>query len=77
MAVVPGLAQGIQVSSDRNDEAANKFLVVHALGFTFYNIVNICNWVIGGLCKRFPKLPVIWMESGLSRLPSRVAPAAW
>jgi uncharacterized protein len=54
---------------DRNYETANKFLVVHALGFTFYNIVNICNWVINGLCERFPKLPVIWMESGLSWLP--------
>ncbi|MSQ52711.1 MAG: amidohydrolase [Betaproteobacteria bacterium] len=54
---------------DRNYETANKFLVVHALGFTFYNIVNICNWVINGLSERFPKLPIIWMESGLSWLP--------
>ena len=51
--------------------------MVHALGFTFHNIVNICNWVINGLCERFPKIPVIWMESGLSRLPSKMAPAAW
>ena len=51
--------------------------MVHALGFTFRNIVNICNWVINGLCERFPKLPVIWMERGLPRLSSRMAPAAW
>ena len=51
--------------------------LVYALGFTFRNIVNICNWVINGLCERFPKLPVIWMESAPSRLPSRVAPVAW
>jgi len=67
----------MQVWGDRNDETANKFLMVHALGFTFRNIVNICNWVINGLCERFPKLPVIWMESAPSRLPSRVAPVAW
>jgi predicted TIM-barrel fold metal-dependent hydrolase len=55
--------------NDRNYETANKFIVVHALGFTFYNIVNICNWVVNGLNERFPKLKVIWLESGLAWLP--------
>jgi predicted TIM-barrel fold metal-dependent hydrolase len=54
---------------DRNYETANKFIVVHALGFTFYNIVNICNWVVNGLNERFPKLKVMWLESGLAWLP--------
>ncbi len=55
--------------SDRSYEQANKFIVVHALSFTFYNILNICNWVVNGLNERFPKLKVIWIESGLAWLP--------
>jgi hypothetical protein len=47
----------------------NRFLTVHALGFSFYNIVHCTNWVINGLCERFPKLPVIWIESGLAWVP--------
>jgi predicted TIM-barrel fold metal-dependent hydrolase len=54
---------------DRNYETANKFIVVHALGFTFYNIVNMCNWVVNGLNERFPDLKVLWLESGLAWLP--------
>ena len=42
----------------------NRFLTVHALGFSFYNILHLTNWVINGLCERFPKLPVIWVEFG-------------
>jgi hypothetical protein len=47
----------------------NRFLTVHALGFSFYNILHLTNWVINGLCERFPKLPVIWIESGLAWVP--------
>jgi predicted TIM-barrel fold metal-dependent hydrolase len=47
----------------------NRFLTVHALGFSFYNILHLTNWVINGLCERFPKLPVIWVESGLAWVP--------
>src|SRR3989442_15762091 len=47
----------------------NRFLTVHALGFSFYNVVHCANWVINGLCERFPKLPVIWIESGLAWVP--------
>ena len=42
--------------------ACNRFLSVHALGFTFYNILHCTNWVINGMGERFPKLPVIWIE---------------
>jgi hypothetical protein len=49
--------------------ACNRFLSVHALGFTFYNIVHCTNWVINGMGERFPKLPVIWIESGLAWVP--------
>jgi predicted TIM-barrel fold metal-dependent hydrolase len=39
------------------------------LGFTFYNILHCTNWVINGLGERFPKLKVIWIESGLAWVP--------
>jgi predicted TIM-barrel fold metal-dependent hydrolase len=49
--------------------ACNRFISVHALGFTFYNILHLTNWVINGMGERFPKLPVIWIESGLAWVP--------
>ena len=47
----------------------NRFIAVHALGFSFYNILHCTNWVVNGLSERFPKLPVIWIESGLAWVP--------
>jgi uncharacterized protein len=47
----------------------NRFAAVHALGFPFYNILHMTNWVINGLGERFPKLPVIWIEGGLAWIP--------
>ena len=35
----------------------------------WYNIVNLSNWVINGMGERFPKLPVVWIESGLAWVP--------
>jgi predicted TIM-barrel fold metal-dependent hydrolase len=50
-------------------KTCNRFLSVHALGFSWYNILHCTNWVINGMCERFPKLPVIWIESGLAWVP--------
>ena len=50
-------------------KSCNRFLSVHALGFTWYNILHCTNWVINGMGERFPKLPVIWIESGLAWVP--------
>ncbi len=50
-------------------KGCNRFLSVHALGFAFYNMLHCTNWVINGLGERFPKLPVIWVESGLAWVP--------
>jgi len=55
-----------------NDQAMammNRFISVHALGFVFYNMVHMTNWIINGLPERFPKLKVLWIESGLAWLP--------
>src|SRR6476646_6045029 len=32
-------------------------------------MLHLTNWVINGMGERFPKLPVIWIESGLAWLP--------
>ena len=50
-------------------KTCNRFLAVHALGFSFYNILHLTNWVTNGIPERFPKLPVIWIESGLAWVP--------
>jgi predicted TIM-barrel fold metal-dependent hydrolase len=47
----------------------NRFISVHALGFSFYNILHCTNWVINGMGERFPKLPVLWVEAGLAWIP--------
>jgi predicted TIM-barrel fold metal-dependent hydrolase len=49
--------------------ACNRFLSVHALGFSFYNILHCTNWVINGMGERFPNLPVVWIEAGLAWVP--------
>jgi predicted TIM-barrel fold metal-dependent hydrolase len=54
---------------DRGMEQLNKFMSVHALGFAFFNMVHLTNWVVNGLPERFPDLPVLWIESGLAWIP--------
>jgi len=49
--------------------SCNRFISVHALGFSFYNILHCTNWVINGMGERFRKLPVIWIEAGLAWIP--------
>jgi uncharacterized protein len=47
----------------------NRFMAVHALGFTWCNMLHMTNWLVNGLPERFPKLKVIWIESGLAWVP--------
>jgi uncharacterized protein len=47
----------------------NRFMTMHALSFVHCNLVHMSNWVINGLPERFPKLNVLWVESGLAWLP--------
>ncbi len=54
---------------DNTFQSCNRFITAHALGFTWYNVLHLSNWVINGMGERFPKLPVIWMESGLAWIP--------
>jgi predicted TIM-barrel fold metal-dependent hydrolase len=55
--------------NDQTVGLLNQFISVHALGFVFYNMVHLANWVMNGLPERFPKLKVIWIESGLAWIP--------
>ena len=56
---------------DRALQMTNRFISVHALGFMWFNMIHMTNWVINGLPVRFPKLKVMWIESGLDLgLPS-------
>ncbi|MBX9701873.1 MAG: amidohydrolase family protein [Acetobacteraceae bacterium] len=47
----------------------NRFISMHALSFVLSNLVHLTNWVINGIPERFPKLKVIWIESGLAWVP--------
>jgi uncharacterized protein len=55
--------------TDQALSQANRFIAVHALGFTFFNIIHLTNWIVNGLPERFPKLKVMWIESGLAWVP--------
>ena len=52
--------------SDQSLAMTNRFISVHALGFMWFNMVHMTNWVINGLPERFPKLKTLWIESGLT-----------
>jgi predicted TIM-barrel fold metal-dependent hydrolase len=51
---------------EQSMEMMNKFISVHAIGFVFYNMVHLTNWIMNGLPERFPKLKLLWIESGLA-----------
>jgi len=54
---------------DQSLELCNRFMAVHALGFTWFNILHMTNWLCNGLPERFPKLKTVWVESGLAWVP--------
>jgi len=66
---LPLAFHGIYNWGDTAFHTMNRFIAVHALGFVFYNMVHCINWIVNGLPERFPKLKVIWMESGLAWIP--------
>jgi hypothetical protein len=54
---------------DHSIGLCNRFLAVHALGFSWFNILHCTNWLVNGMPERFPKLKVAWVESGLAWIP--------
>ena len=64
-----GLPLSFHAAYSWGDQAlkmTNRFIGVHALGFMWFNMIHMTNWVINGLPERFPKLKVMWIESGLT-----------
>ena len=47
----------------------NRFISIHAISFVHCNIVHMTNWLMNGMPERFPRLKVIWVESGLAWVP--------
>ena len=47
----------------------NRFISVHSISFVTCNMIHLTNWVMNAMPERFPKLKVIWIESGLAWLP--------
>jgi len=47
----------------------NRFISMHALSFVHYNMIHMTNWIINALPERFPKMKVLWVESGLAWVP--------
>ena len=67
-----GLPLSFHASYHWNDQLVsltNRFITAHAVGFTFFNAMHCANWIVNGLPERFPKLKVIWIESGLAWIP--------
>ncbi|HTP82272.1 MAG TPA: amidohydrolase family protein [Alphaproteobacteria bacterium] len=54
---------------DESMKQTNRFLSMHALSFCYFNMIHMTNWIINGIPERFPKLKVIWVESGLAWVP--------
>ncbi|MFV0375155.1 amidohydrolase family protein [Microbacterium sp.] len=47
----------------------NRFLTMHALSFTHYNQIHVSNWIINAMPERFPRIKMLWVESGLAWIP--------
>ena len=67
-----GLPLGFHSATNWGDQSmhiSNKFIAIHALGFSWFNILHMTNWVVNGIPERFPGLKSIWIESGLAWVP--------
>ncbi len=47
----------------------NRFISMHALSFVHYNLIHMTNWIVNAMPERFPRLKVMWVESGLAWVP--------
>jgi predicted TIM-barrel fold metal-dependent hydrolase len=54
---------------DRSMQQCNRFISMHSISFVHFNLLHLTNWIINGLPERFPRLKVIWIESGLAWVP--------
>jgi predicted TIM-barrel fold metal-dependent hydrolase len=47
----------------------NRFISMHAISFVHWSLIHMTNWIINGLPERFPKMKLVWVESGLAWIP--------
>ena len=55
--------------SDPSFLQLNRFISMHAISFVHYSLIHMTNWIINGLPERFPKIKLVWVESGLAWIP--------
>ncbi len=55
--------------SDSSLAMTNRFIAVHALGFSWHNMLHLTNWIVNAMPERFPKLKTVWIEFGLAWVP--------
>jgi predicted TIM-barrel fold metal-dependent hydrolase len=56
-------------AGDASLSLTNRFIGLHALGFPWFNMIHMVNWLVNGMPERFPRLKTIWIESGLAWIP--------
>lgn len=55
--------------NDPSFKQLNRFVSMHALSFVHYNLIHMTNWIVNALPERFPKMKLLWVESGLAWIP--------
>ncbi len=60
---------GLMGNAHTSMQLCTRFMAVHALSFSFSNILHMTNWLCNGMPERFPKLKTVWVESGLAWVP--------
>jgi hypothetical protein len=60
---------GLTWGGNQNFNLCTRFMAVHALSFSFSNILHMTNWLTNGMPERFPRLKTVWVESGLAWIP--------
>ncbi len=55
--------------ADQSFKQLNRFISMHALSFVHYNLIHMTNWIVNALPERFPKMKLMWVESGLAWIP--------
>ena len=65
-----GLPLGFHAGPDYSvGKLMNRFISVHSISFVTCNMIHMTNWIMNGLPEKFPRLNVLWIESGIAWLP--------
>lgn len=47
----------------------NRYISVHAVTFPLFHIIQATNWIVNGMCERYPNLKLLFVEGGLAWVP--------